>query len=226
MFSTRWQQIIEWKTKIHIMFSTRCFCVSPGVKYKTQINSKWQKNVRTFWSIWWMILILITQNLKSQKHGSDSGKVQSLTNQATRFLMIRFPTPDADEFWQARQREEKLDEGAIAYFQEEEEEINRYLKSMDQPDSWWPHKLKAEYFEERSKQKRPNLPPVLQAADQPKVDSPKTKPRLWTTAKPSASICVFGTNSPEIVDLTISSDSERQWNHLISFCLCWLIILG
>ena len=49
--------------------------------------------------------------------------------------MIRFPTPDADEFWQARQREEKLDEGAIAYFQEEEEEINRYLKSMDQPDS-------------------------------------------------------------------------------------------
>ena len=50
--------------------------------------------------------------------------------------MIRFPTPDADELrWQARQREEKLDEGAIAYFQEEEEEINRYLKSMDQSDS-------------------------------------------------------------------------------------------
>jgi hypothetical protein len=40
-------------------------------------------------------------------------------------------TPDADEIrWQARQREEKLDEGAIAYFQEEEAE-QRYLEAAN-----------------------------------------------------------------------------------------------
>jgi hypothetical protein len=39
-------------------------------------------------------------------------------------------TPDAEEIrWQARQREEKLDEGAIPYFQEEEAE-KRYHESV------------------------------------------------------------------------------------------------
>jgi len=39
--------------------------------------------------------------------------------------------PDADEIrWKARQREENLDEGAIAYFQEEEAE-QKYLDSVN-----------------------------------------------------------------------------------------------
>ena len=44
-------------------------------------------------------------------------------------------TPDADELrWQARVREEKLDEGAIAYFQEEEEErfiVQKFSDSLN-----------------------------------------------------------------------------------------------
>ncbi len=70
------------------------------------------------------------QMLPNPKLGSVSEKGRRSKNQLIRFLMTHFhlgrfvyETPDANEIrWQEQTREEKLDEGAITYFQEEEEE--------------------------------------------------------------------------------------------------------
>jgi len=77
-----------------------------------------------------MILTLILQMLPNPKLGSVSEKgraqiqepIDQVFDDPFPFGFV-YETPDANEIrWQEQTREEKLDEGAITYFQEEEEE--------------------------------------------------------------------------------------------------------
>ena len=110
-------------------------------------------------------------------------------------------TPDADELcWQERQCKEKLDEGSIAYFQEEEGEqlfLQKYYDSEKQTkegNTTDSHTMK----DTRSSSSRETV----------KKGSPE-KPRLWVN-NPSRPYD-FGKNLQEVIDLTLSKDSDDDF---------------
>ena len=91
-------------------------------------------------------------------------------------------TPDADELrWQERQREEKLVEGAIAYFQEEEEEKKIFQMDLETGKPVDPQDLKIASSSSR-------------ASEVPKTAE---RQRLWKN-NPSRPY-IFGQKTPDII---------------------------
>ena len=100
------------------------------------------------------------------------------------------PNPNADELrWQAKIREEKLDEGAILYFEEEEEEKKEMEKERE--------RFALQQLKDRSPATKPDLPTKCWTNALP---TSTTRPLLWRTnpCRPY----IMNERYPEVIDLT------------------------
>ena len=104
------------------------------------------------------------------------------------------PNPDVDELrWQEKIREEKLDEGAILYFQEEEE-----LKEAMERE--------AESFDNLQVASKAHVHKPVKSTVCWSNALPTTCTRLWTTNPQRPYI--FNERCPEIIDLSKETNSD------------------
>ena len=175
-----------------------------------------------------MILTLILQMLPNPKIGNVSGKGRQSRKQCMRSLMIHFLSMILNPpivihllfelRWQARVREEKMDEGAIVCFQEEEERviIKNFSDSVNTnredtiPDTIQVSRSSSSAAGQTHDDPIPVMIQVINSSSSAAVPTSSTnKPRLWMN-NPSRPY-ISEQKSPEIIDLTESKDSDDDF---------------
>ena len=112
-------------------------------------------------------------------------------------------TPDADEIrWQERICEEKLEEGAIAYFQDEEEERQILQMNLEESETT----SKQDSIKNQAAESVSISCSSSSSSGANEIPNSTGKPRLWLTnpCRPY----LFGQESQEIIDLTGSPNSN------------------